>query len=706
MKVIFNPFTGTFEFIETGSGAPGGLTGDIQYNNAGSFGGFSVGGDGTLNPTTGALTVTKSNGTPFGTAAFADTSDFDPFGAASAAVSAFAATLGTLAYINDPLPVNKGGTGTASPGLIAGTNVSISGAWPNQTINSTGGGGGSPGGADGQWQYNNSGAFGGLAGTGVDGTTNIPWDIYGIDVGTYATGSYAPPAWAGGSNIPYVFRGSLLADHALISAAPGGNYRVASCLLYCDDTNAADTSVGVARILRLSATVAAGDVGTGDLIGLAATIDSSGDGITGLNGADYLTINRVPAVNGVFLSGFSMGVINTAGAAVSGAYGQGGSAYFTNSEPTADFTDLYGLDLSLDLHASATYGTAAVIRMANNYAGADALLYQLSGTEKFAVDGKGNMRLFGGAGLGSGDGVITAKNATTPPTTDPTNGYLMWAEGGAAKMRGTVGGDRFVAGYKYVLQANTNFYVRDDGNNANDGLSNTAGGAWATPGFASSMMAFVDANDFEVTIIITGSFAAGAGVDVMPVIYRPKNCKRFTIDGQELTVFDGVDQSANGLSIGFNTELSSVLNCQVDDIGGIESKNCFCGFNFFAGAYPWVTHNLVSRDNQNGLFVDANSGIYFDTVLFAGAHSKLVQCQANSGMYLDNGSCEVGATFSDVVIGITTTANVTLNNFDPTNLSATGGAAQWFVDAFCKLDLGGATLPGAAGTTDPLGLVI
>jgi hypothetical protein len=35
------------------------------------------------------------------------------------------------------LPVANGGTGTATPALVAGTNVTISGTWPNQTINST-----------------------------------------------------------------------------------------------------------------------------------------------------------------------------------------------------------------------------------------------------------------------------------------------------------------------------------------------------------------------------------------------------------------------------------------------------------------------------------------------------------------------------------------------------------------------------------------
>ena len=40
------------------------------------------------------------------------------------------------------LPVANGGSGTATPGLVAGTNVTITGSWPNQTINATGGAGG------------------------------------------------------------------------------------------------------------------------------------------------------------------------------------------------------------------------------------------------------------------------------------------------------------------------------------------------------------------------------------------------------------------------------------------------------------------------------------------------------------------------------------------------------------------------------------
>jgi hypothetical protein len=73
--------------------------------------------------------------------------------------------------VSGTLPVANGGTGTSSPGLIAGTNVTISGTWPNQTINATGGGSGSPGGTSGQVQYNNSGSFGGFT-VGGDATLN------------------------------------------------------------------------------------------------------------------------------------------------------------------------------------------------------------------------------------------------------------------------------------------------------------------------------------------------------------------------------------------------------------------------------------------------------------------------------------------------------------------------------------------------------
>jgi hypothetical protein len=52
-------------------------------------------------------------------------------------------TTGTAANVTGVVAVANGGTGTATPSLVAGTNVTITGTFPNQTINASGGGGGS-----------------------------------------------------------------------------------------------------------------------------------------------------------------------------------------------------------------------------------------------------------------------------------------------------------------------------------------------------------------------------------------------------------------------------------------------------------------------------------------------------------------------------------------------------------------------------------
>ena len=50
-------------------------------------------------------------------------------------------TTGTAAGLSSILAIASGGTGTATPNLTAGSGVSITGTWPNQTISATGSGG-------------------------------------------------------------------------------------------------------------------------------------------------------------------------------------------------------------------------------------------------------------------------------------------------------------------------------------------------------------------------------------------------------------------------------------------------------------------------------------------------------------------------------------------------------------------------------------
>ena len=54
-------------------------------------------------------------------------------------------TTGTADNVTGIVAVANGGTGTATPSLVAGTNVTITGTFPNQTIAASGGGGGSTG---------------------------------------------------------------------------------------------------------------------------------------------------------------------------------------------------------------------------------------------------------------------------------------------------------------------------------------------------------------------------------------------------------------------------------------------------------------------------------------------------------------------------------------------------------------------------------
>jgi hypothetical protein len=122
------------------SGAP--ILGPVNLNvNAAVTGNLGVthGGTGA-----GAF---NTNGMLFGnnTAAIGSTSAGSQYNVFQAGASGVP-TVGPLhldqsAAVTGILPVVSGGTGTASPGLIAGSGITVSGSWPNQTINSTAGGG-------------------------------------------------------------------------------------------------------------------------------------------------------------------------------------------------------------------------------------------------------------------------------------------------------------------------------------------------------------------------------------------------------------------------------------------------------------------------------------------------------------------------------------------------------------------------------------
>lgn len=75
-------------------------------------------GDCTAN-SSGVLTCTKTGGTSFGSLATKSSIDI------------------STSEVTGILAIANGGTGTSSPAIVAGTGISVSGSWPNQTITAT-----------------------------------------------------------------------------------------------------------------------------------------------------------------------------------------------------------------------------------------------------------------------------------------------------------------------------------------------------------------------------------------------------------------------------------------------------------------------------------------------------------------------------------------------------------------------------------------
>ena len=88
----------------------------------------------------GGTGVTTSTGTGSNVLSNNPTLVSPALGTPSSGVLTNATGLPLSTGVTGLLPVANGGTGTATPALVQGTNITITGTWPNQTINSTGAG--------------------------------------------------------------------------------------------------------------------------------------------------------------------------------------------------------------------------------------------------------------------------------------------------------------------------------------------------------------------------------------------------------------------------------------------------------------------------------------------------------------------------------------------------------------------------------------
>ena len=121
----------------TGSILPGGTAGQLQYNNAGLLDGITVSGDGTLDTSTGVLTVTKSSGTALGNMAYQSASSVNITGGTinNTSIGTTTESTGRFSTVAATASMTSGPKGVYSYGSLAYSDINIFASYNVSTNN-------------------------------------------------------------------------------------------------------------------------------------------------------------------------------------------------------------------------------------------------------------------------------------------------------------------------------------------------------------------------------------------------------------------------------------------------------------------------------------------------------------------------------------------------------------------------------------------
>jgi hypothetical protein len=336
----------------------------------------------------------------------------------------------------------------------------------------------------------------------------------------------------------------------------------------------------------------------------------------------------------------------------------------------------------------------------------------LRGARSFADAGVTNGTLVAyviedGADWEIGKGTYASSGPTLTRTTiisSSNGGAAIDASGDAFVNISIIAEELGTGGGLTTLTANTTYYVRQDGSDTNDGLANTAGGAFRTINHAMLLMNSIDAAGFNVTIQIgDGTWTEkNAGIGTTGVIAcakRPLNCATFSILGNPSTpancVLDAYTATATNCILAYNGVIIDLISGFTLSGGGTKR-----GFYLAYGVSAFTINSVVCSGNSYCVYCLYNSLIKSVTISISGASLGILSVSNSSAVSLAYLTFNAGSSVAYQTTAVSANSSVLIYSMTtPENCTGTG-ANKFVATSFSTYSCNG-TPPGSLeGTVD------